>query len=78
MKKITTEEYKEDYKSKILSYAYQNVGGDLNWIWERSFEDLLQQYEEDGIDVSGVDKEILDSWLPEGYLDVVWVEPKKD
>ena len=52
MKKLTTKEFKERYKDAISSFASQRIQSDLNYIWDCSGDQLLQELEEEGFDVS--------------------------
>ena len=83
MKRLTTEEFKQKYKDSIEYYADQMIQSDLNHIWDRSGEDLFEELEEEGFDVSELTNKRLYDFLPKDedgeffILNVEWMKEAK-
>jgi len=83
MKRLTTEEFKQKYKDSIEYYADRMIQGDLNHIWDSSGEELFEELEEEGFDVSEFTNKRLYDFLPKdedgssSLLNVEWMKETK-
>ena len=73
MKELTTEEFKQKYKDSIEGYADQMIQSDLNHIWDCSGEQLFEELENEGFDVSEFKTKRLYDFLPDDCLSVDWM-----
>ena len=74
MNKLTTEEFKQKYKDALRSFADQMIQSDLNHIWDCCGEQLFEELEEEGLDVSEFKTKRLYDFLPDECFTVDWMK----
>ena len=74
MKKLTIKEFKQKYKDAVNDFADQMIQSDLNHIWDCSGEQLFEELEEEGFDVSKFKTKNLYDFLPDECLTVDWMK----